>query len=129
MLDTPLKREWSLTARPGWLRLHGGPYNLQSLESPTMLLRKQTRSTGIWTTRIDFNPTKETYEAGTVLYWNCYTSASIGLRKSRSEGGREVHIMLPSGGPGNSKVTYSSPISRFADVDFFVLAPYLSFTI
>lgn len=102
--DTPLKREWSLTERPEHLRLWGGPYNLQSLESPTLLLRKQTRSTGIWSTRLHFDPNRPTCEAGTVLYWNLYTFASIGVRASLG-GGREIWFTQPGDqGPGTFKV-------------------------
>lgn len=111
--DTPLKREWSLEERPGWLRLRGGPYDLTSLESPTMLLRKQTRSTGIWITELDFQPSKETYEAGSVLYWNLYTFASIGIRKSPSgnKTARELHITHPSSEePGKFKVSILASI-------------------
>lgn len=70
-----------------------------------MLLRKQTSSTGIWTTRLDFNPSKETYEAGTALYWNVYTSASIGIRRSEATGARELRFTRPTeAGPGNFSV-------------------------
>jgi beta-xylosidase len=38
--------DYSLTERPNYLRLHGGPYNLSVPASPTMFLRKQTHSDG-----------------------------------------------------------------------------------
>ncbi|KAJ6265043.1 Beta-xylosidase [Drechslerella dactyloides] len=77
---TPLKQEYSLTERPGYLRLHGGPYNLTVPESPTMLLQRQTRANIVWTAELDFYPNSRNYEAGTVVWWNSYTFASIGVR-------------------------------------------------
>jgi beta-xylosidase len=114
--DTPLKREWSLHERPGWLRLHGGPYDLQSLESPTMLVRKQSIRDGTWTTRLDFNPSKPTYEAGMVLYWNLYTFASIGVRRAASGAGREIRFTHPDGRTGSFKhsahpLHYDGPVT------------------
>ncbi|GAB7347030.1 hypothetical protein MBLNU459_g3175t2 [Dothideomycetes sp. NU459] len=97
--NTPLKQEYSLTERPGYLRLWGGPYSLNSHESPTMLLRKQTSVSGTWSTRLDFDPSSPNYEAGIVLYWNMYTLASIGIRKNKSRD-REIHITQPGVGPG-----------------------------
>ena len=103
--NTPLKREYSLDEHPGHLRLHGGPCELNSLESPTMFLRKQTQRRGIWETRLDFDPSEQTYEAGTVLYWNCYTFASIGARKGTSETERELRFMRPGASPGSFDCT------------------------
>lgn len=106
MPDTPLKKEWSLTERRNHLRLWGGPYNLQSLESPTMLLRKQISSRGLWSTHLDFEPSKDSYEAGIVLYWNVYTSASIGVSASRDGSGRrEIRHRYPTAIPGESMVS------------------------
>ena len=65
-----------------------------------MILRKQTHAYGIWETRLDFEPSELTYEAGVVCYWNCYTFASLGIRKKRSGKGRELWFTRPDTQPG-----------------------------
>jgi len=90
-----LKKEWSLSARPGHLRLYGGCYDLSSPESPTMLLRKQTAFHQTFQTVLDFKPRKEGYEAGIVVWWNMHSFASIGIKKvSNGAGAKKKAIIL-----------------------------------
>lgn len=88
--DTPLKQEWSLCARPGWLRLYGSCYDLTSPEAPTLLLRKQSAFKQTFRTVLDFRPGKEGYEAGVVVWWSMFSFASIGVHMISvdSEGGK-----------------------------------------
>lgn len=67
-LRTPVKKEYSLTLRPGHLALYGNMYTIQSKECPAMLLRKQTSLTGTWETSLEFEPENEYEEAGTAVY-------------------------------------------------------------
>ncbi|KAH8694154.1 glycosyl hydrolase [Talaromyces proteolyticus] len=78
--NTPLKVDYSLTVRSNLLRLYGGPYNLSVPASPTLLLRKQTHRFCRWETRLSFHPSSTIAEAGTVVWWNYFTYASIGIR-------------------------------------------------
>lgn len=80
-IDTPFVTDYSLTERPNYLRLHGGPYNLSVPASPTMFLRKQTHHFCRWETRLSFEPTVAETEAGTVVWLNYFTYSSIGIRK------------------------------------------------
>ncbi|KAF3309884.1 hypothetical protein TWF173_010284 [Orbilia oligospora] len=96
---TPLKQEYSLTSRRGFLRLHGGPYNLTVPECPTMLLQRQTRANIVWTTELEFYPDRKTYEAGTVVWWNSYTFSSIGIRVTES-GQRYIAVKQALDGKG-----------------------------
>ncbi|KAJ5080874.1 CAZyme family GH43 [Penicillium angulare] len=80
--NTPMTTDFTLTERPGHLRLHGGPYNLSVPSSPTMFLRKQSHRFCTWETKMSFVPTSEHTEAGTVLWWNHFTYSSLGLRKN-----------------------------------------------
>lgn len=73
--------DYSLTERPNYLRLYGGPYNLSVPACPTMFLRKQTHRVCTWETRLSFQPTTHETEAGTVLWLNYFTYSSIGIRK------------------------------------------------
>lgn len=96
--DTPAKKDYSLTERPGYFRLHGGPYNLSVPACPTLFLRKQTQRACIWTTRLSFEPTSPHTEAGTVLWWNYFTYSSIGIRLSSSKHDTRVIRFRPAEG-------------------------------
>ncbi|KAF3925888.1 Beta-xylosidase [Dactylellina cionopaga] len=98
---TPLKKEYSLDARSGYLRLHGGPYNLTVPECPTMLLQRQTRANIVWTTELEFYPDRKTYEAGAVVWWNSYTFASIGIRFKSTTGRRFIAVKQALDGKGD----------------------------
>jgi beta-xylosidase len=94
-----LKTEWSLSARPGYLRLYGGCYDLESPESPTMLLRKQTAFHQRFQAMLDFEPSREGYEAGIVIWWSMYSFASIGITIASSLAGpkkKAVILRLPT---------------------------------
>jgi beta-xylosidase len=125
--NTPLKREYSLQERKNYLRLWGGPYNLQSLESPTLVLRKQTFARGIWETRLEFQVQRKHCEAGTVVYWNSYTFSSIGIRKGSDEGGRIIRFKT-STSPGiftttDRPLSYMGPIKlaiKFSEVGYIL---------
>lgn len=79
-----------------------------------MLLRKQISMTGTWTTRLDFDPARPSYEAGIVLYWNLYTFASIGIGRTESGDGREIRITQPAGEPGTFKVSDKARVMLYA---------------
>jgi beta-xylosidase len=106
--DTPLKREWSLTARPGHLRLYGGCYDLSSPESPTMLLRKQTDFYQTFQATLDFQPSRVGYEAGIAVWYSMYSYASIGIGIASHETGAEgraVVVKLPTSDVGIARVS------------------------
>jgi len=88
--------ECSLTARPGYLRMYGGPFRLSSPNSPTAVFRKQLHSQGVWRTRMAFAPDSPDCEAGTAVYWNYTTWSSIGVRKATS-GARQIVVTLCEG--------------------------------
>ncbi|KKK13966.1 glycosyl hydrolase, partial [Aspergillus rambellii] len=80
--NTPVKKDYSLTTRPNYLRLHGNPYTLSIPTCPTLFLRKQTHRFCTWETSLSFSPTSPNTEAGTVLWLNYFTYSSIGIRLS-----------------------------------------------
>jgi beta-xylosidase len=90
---TPLKQDWSLTHRPGWLTLFGNPSTIDKQECPTALFRKQTAFSGTWITELDFCPSQHGDEAGTTVYYSMYAFMAIGIRKSEHpEVGRYVFL-------------------------------------
>ncbi|KAH8906303.1 beta-xylosidase [Coniochaeta sp. PMI_546] len=106
---TPLKRHYSLTERPGYLRLYGSCYDLSSPEAPAMLLRKQTSYTGeVFRVKMTFNPRKQGYEAGVVLWWNQFSYATVGLTAAADPSAgyeKTVIVRTPTGRPGEMKVS------------------------
>ncbi|KAH8645440.1 glycosyl hydrolase [Xylariales sp. PMI_506] len=83
---TPLKRDYSLSLRPGYLALYGGGHRIQDAECPSMVLQKQTELSMDWQTQLEFTPTEPLHEAGTVIWWSQHAYASIGLRKADVSG-------------------------------------------
>lgn len=77
--NTPLKAFHSFTERPGYLRLRGGCYGLSSPEAPSILLRKQESFHDLFSTTLEFNPSRKGYEAGITVWWSMYSYASIGV--------------------------------------------------
>ena len=77
--NTPLKPFHSFTERPGYLRLHGGCYDLSSPEAPALLLRKQESYHDRFSAILEFNPSRKGYEAGITVWWSMYSYASIGI--------------------------------------------------
>ena len=77
--NTPLKPCHSYSERPGYLRLHGGCYDLACPEAPTLLLRKQESFHDHFSATLDFRPSRKGYEAGVTVWWNMYSFASIGI--------------------------------------------------
>lgn len=95
--STPLTVDYSLTGRPGWLRLWGGPYVLSTPASTTMWLRKQQHRNTTWETRLDFRPDSARTEAGVVVWWNYSCYSSIGVRLSADGRGRVAQVTLANG--------------------------------
>lgn len=77
--NTPLKPCYSLSERPGHIRLHGACYTLSSPEAPAMLLRKQESYHDEFCADMEFRPSKKGYEAGVTVWWSMYSHASIGI--------------------------------------------------
>lgn len=110
-IDTPLKNCYSLTERPGYLRLYGNCYDLASPESPAMLLRKQSSYTESFEAKMEFNPRKAGYEAGVVVWWSQYSYATYGLTLRERVDGEQVLTIasrVPTGKPGAIAVCPSS---------------------
>ena len=70
-LRMPLEAEsdYSLTARPGWLRLHGGQ-SLSSLHRQTLLARRWQAFEFDAETEVDFHPLNYQQTAGLVLFYD-----------------------------------------------------------
>lgn len=109
--DTPLKQSYSLTERPGHLRLWGNCYDLSSPEAPAMLLRKQTSFFQTFEVTMEFHAQQVGAEAGLVLWWSQFSYATIGVRLGgilNDSGRARVLCRSPKGRPGEFHVRTSS---------------------
>ncbi len=66
----PHAEDWSLTARPGFLRLNGSKISFKEKDSPAFICRRQTAFNITVSTKVDFTPTASNEEAGLVVRGN-----------------------------------------------------------
>ena len=88
---------WSLTERPGWLRLKGSSATLDDVEAaPVFVGRRQQYFDSEVATQIDFQPRREGEEAGLALRMNDRHHYEFGIRLGAN--GREVYLRYDIGG-------------------------------
>ncbi len=108
-LRNPDKESWSLTEKPGFLRLKGNEVSLNQASSPAWIGRRQQHFNFSATTFLDFTPQKNNEEAGiTVLmnekhHYDLFVTHEDGKRvvKLRYRIGNLIHTekvqMIPEG--------------------------------
>jgi xylan 1,4-beta-xylosidase len=69
-LRNPRRDRYSLTERPGWLRLRGTELTLDDVASPTFMGRRQQHYTMRATALLDFDPQRDGEEAGLTALMN-----------------------------------------------------------
>jgi len=75
----PDSSNYSLIARPGYLRLKGSKFTMNDQASPTFVGRRQVDLTCEVSTSLDFNPRNENEEAGLVIRQNDRFHYEIGV--------------------------------------------------
>ena len=88
-LRNPSPADWSLTDRPGALRLRCSPVTLETLESPAFVGRRQEHFECFIATSIDFTPLAESELAGLVVLLDNQHHYSIGITR---RAGRRVAV-------------------------------------
>ncbi|OLN92777.1 Non-reducing end alpha-L-arabinofuranosidase BoGH43B 2 [Colletotrichum chlorophyti] len=108
--NTPIKPCHSLTERPGYLRLYGNCFDLNSPESPAMILRKQSSYNETFRAKMLFKPSRAGYESGVTVWWSQYSYATIGIAAvQRGEDEPAVPTIVsrePTGKISELKVVY-----------------------
>lgn len=66
-LRNPYAKDWSLTERPGFLRLKGSEVNFSKSDSPAFIGRRQTAFNITASAKVNFVPTADNEEAGLVV--------------------------------------------------------------
>lgn len=89
-LRNPAPGSWSLTERPGWLRLRGGTPSLETSASPALVARRQEHRDCRAATRIDCSPVADGDEAGLTVYMNGRHHYDLGI--VRRDGARRVRL-------------------------------------
>jgi xylan 1,4-beta-xylosidase len=89
-LRNPYDGDWSLTERPGFLRLHGSAVTLNDKDSPAFVGRRQEAFNCTASTRMEFDPNSEQDEAGLVVRGNDKHHYEIGV--TLREGKRRVFL-------------------------------------
>lgn len=69
-LRNPVYEHYSLTERPGYLRLTGSEFTLSQIASPTFICRRQRHFDCWFSAALEFSPRTETDEAGLAAYMN-----------------------------------------------------------
>lgn len=78
-LRNPDEKNYSLTERPGCLRLWGSGVTLNDKDSPAFVGRRQEDFACVASTRLDFKPQHENEEAGLVVRGNDKNHYEIGI--------------------------------------------------
>jgi xylan 1,4-beta-xylosidase len=89
-LRNPYDGDWSLTERPGFLRLHGSVVTLTEADSPAFVGCRQEAFDCTASTRMEFDPGSEQEEAGLVVRGNDKYHYEIGV--TLREGKRQVFL-------------------------------------
>ncbi len=84
-LRNPNMADYSLTERPGFLRLNGSAISISDQDSPTFVGRRQTNLTCEVSTLLHFDPKHENEEAGLVIRQNDRFHYEIGVTRHLSD--------------------------------------------
>lgn len=87
-LRNPYKDNYSLTERPGFLRLNGSAISMGDQDSPAFIGRRQTAMECRVATKLDFNPKGDNEEAGLVIRGNEVNRCEIGV--TLKDGKRQI---------------------------------------
>jgi len=69
-LRNPYDADWSLTEKPGFLRLKGSKVSLKDKDSPAFVGRRQTAFNVVASAKVSYTPVAENEEAGLVVRGN-----------------------------------------------------------
>jgi alpha-N-arabinofuranosidase len=87
----PSRRDYSLRARPGFLRLWGAAAALADVASPTAVFRRQRQHEAVVRTRLTFEPRQPNEQAGLCIRAN--ELFHVALLVGRGARGRELRLL------------------------------------
>jgi alpha-N-arabinofuranosidase len=84
-LRNPELANYDLTARPGWLRLHGTALTLDDMDTPTFAGQRQRHLTCRAAARVEFTPARAGDEAGLTVLMNNAHHYDLGITRAGNE--------------------------------------------
>jgi alpha-N-arabinofuranosidase len=105
-LRNPDDADWSLTERPGHLRLHGSSVTLNEQDSPAFIARRQTALACRAAAQLSFTPQHENEEAGLVLRGNDKHHVALGV--ILRNGTRHTYLRRVADGKTQEPVEYDA---------------------
>ena len=105
-LRNPYEKDFSLTERPGYLRLWGSAVTMNDKDSPAFVGRRQTELACEASTRLSFKPQHENEEAGLVLRGNDNNHYEIGI--TSHDGKQQVFFRKTLDGKVSEPVHYET---------------------
>lgn len=84
-LRNPIRENYSLTEKKGWIRISTSPYTLDETEAISMICRRQTEHDFRAETLLEFNSSANNEEAGMTLIQNNTHHYDLLLKKSGSQ--------------------------------------------
>lgn len=103
-LRNPRDGDWSLTERPGYLRLRGSKVTLSDQDSPAFVGRRQTAMACRAAAELEFEPAMANEEAGLVVRGNDANHFDLGV--TLNDGRRKVFLRRVLGGKVIEPVQY-----------------------
>ncbi len=95
-LRNPIRENYSLTEKKGWLRITASPFTLNETESISFIARRQTEHDFTATTWLDFQPSGENEEAGITLIQNNTHHYDLLLKKSNGQTKVQLRVQVGS---------------------------------
>ncbi len=100
----PVEQNYSLTERPGWLRLHGSAVTLNDQDTPTFVGERQTDLNCRASTKLEFQPQHTHEEAGLTLRGNDHNHFDVVVMLR--DGKREVGLRKILDGQSSEPVAF-----------------------
>ncbi len=95
-LRNPIRENYSLTEKKGYMRISASPYTLDETESVSFIGRRQTEHDFIAATSLTFEPANESEEAGMTLIQNNTHHYELLMKKKDSESVVQLRVRAGS---------------------------------
>lgn len=95
-LRNPIRENYSLTERKGWLRISASPYTLDEAKTVSMICRRQTEHDFVAATHMEFSPSNENEEAGITLIQNNTHHYDLLLKKVKGQNVVQLRVKIGS---------------------------------
>lgn len=95
-LRNPIRENYSLTERKGWLRISASAYTLDEAKTVSMICRRQTEHNFVTATHMKFSASNENEEAGITLIQNNTHHYDLLLKKVEGQNVVQLRVKVGS---------------------------------